>query len=173
MKLIILGAGGYGRTVADLANQLNIFSRIDFLDDNAVNAAVIGTCSEYSQFIAPDTYMYPAFGNGELRLQWIDQLIREGIPVPTLIHPNAYVSPTSVIGEATVVLPNAIISTDSVVKRGCLINCGAIIDHDCIIEDGTHICLGAIIKADNRIPRCTKVEAGVVIENRTYPVLVK
>lgn len=46
----------------------------------------------------------------------------------------------------------------------------SIIDHSCVIEDGVHICLGAIVKAENRIPRCMKVEAGVVIENRTYPV---
>jgi len=68
------------------------------------------------------------------------------------------------------VLPKAIINTGVVVNTGCIINCGAIIDHGCVIENGVHICLGAIVKAENRIPKCMKVEAGTVIENRTYPV---
>ncbi len=35
MKLIILGAGGYGRTVADIARQSKRYSDILFLDDNS------------------------------------------------------------------------------------------------------------------------------------------
>ncbi len=70
----------------------------------------------------------------------------------------------------TVVLPKAIINTGVKIECGCIINSGAIIDHGCVIEDGVHICLGAIIKAENQIPRCMKVDAGMVIENRTYPV---
>ncbi len=40
----------------------------------------------------------------------------------------------------------------------------------CVVEEGAHICLGAIVKAENQIPKCMKVEAGTVIENRTYPL---
>lgn len=40
----------------------------------------------------------------------------------------------------------------------------------CVIEEGVHICLGAIVKAENRISKCMKIEAGTVIENRTYPL---
>ena len=47
-----------------------------------------------------------------------------------------------------------------------LINC--VIDHGCVIERGVHVCLGALVKAENRIPALMKVEAGQVIENRTY-----
>lgn len=39
--------------------------------------------------------MYPAFGNNELRLSWLDKLEQAHIPVMTLVHPTAYVSPTA------------------------------------------------------------------------------
>lgn len=93
-----------------------------------------------------------------------------GANIPTLIHNTAYVSPEATVERGTVVLPKTIINTGVVITSGCIINCGAIIDHGCVIEEGVHICLGVIVKAENRIPQCMKVEAGVVIENRTYPV---
>ena len=34
MRLIILGAGGYGRTVADTAAQTGAYNEILFLDDS-------------------------------------------------------------------------------------------------------------------------------------------
>ncbi len=170
MKLIIIGAGGYGRTVADIARQSGRYSDILFLDDNSTAEDIIGKCSEYINFIVPDTEIYPAFGNNEGRLQWIKKIEAAGGTVPTIIHETAYVSAEATVEYGTVVLPKAIINTGVTVKQGCIINCGAIIDHGCVIEEGAHICLGAIIKAENRIPKCIKVEAGTVIENRMYPL---
>ena len=170
MKLIILGAGGYGRTVVDIARQSGRYTEVSFLDDNSIDPLVIGECSDYINHIDSETELYPAFGNNEGRIQWIEQLEAVGANIPTIIHDTAYVSPEATVERGTVVLPKAIINTDSVINSGCIINCGAIIDHGCVIEEGVHICLGAIVKAENRIPRCMKVEAGMVIENRTYPV---
>lgn len=170
MEIIILGAGGYGRTVADIARQSGKYAEVYFLDDNSTDELVIGKCSEYIKHISQDTELYPAFGNNEGRLQWIERLEAAEAVIPTIIHNTAYVSPEATVGKGTVVLPKAIINTSVRIERGCIINCGAIIDHGCVIEDGVHICLGAIIKAENRIPRCMKVEAGMVIENRTYLV---
>ena len=170
MKLIILGAGGYGRTVADIARQSKCYSGVFYLDDNSTADDVVGKCSEYIKFIAPNTEIYPAFGNNEGRLQWIKKIEVAGGTVPTFIHETAYVSPEATVEYGTVVLPKSTINTGVTVKRGCIVNCGAIIDHGCVIEEGAHICLGAIIKAENRIPRCMKVEAGTVIDNRIYPL---
>lgn len=45
-RLVILGAGGYGRTVADLAAQSGQFAPIVFLDDNSAAADVAGKCAD-------------------------------------------------------------------------------------------------------------------------------
>ena len=111
MKLIILGAGGYGRTVADLARQSGRYSEVYFLDDNATDSLVIGKCSDYIYHISSDTEIYPAFGDNEVRLKWIEQLEGSEVRVPTLIHDTAYVSPKATVGVGTVVLPKAIINT--------------------------------------------------------------
>ena len=170
MRLIILGAGGYGRTVADVAAQTGQFDEISFLDDNSVAPDVAGKCAEFERFREGQTAFYPAFGNNEGRLKWLYRLQEAGCAVPTIIHPTAYVSPTAQIEPGAVVLPHAIVNTGCVVKTGCIVNCGAIVDHDCVLEEGVHVCLGAIVKAENRIPKCMKIEAGEVVQNRAYPL---
>lgn len=170
MRLIILGAGGYGQTVADLAQQSGRYESVSFLDDNASGADVMGKCGDFAAFADGDTEMYPAFGNNQGRLNWLDKLEAAEIPIPTIIHATAYVSPTANIQKGCVVLPGAIVNTGCQVERGCIINCGAIVDHGCVIEEGGHVCLGAIVKAENHIPKCMKIEAGQVVENRTYPL---
>lgn len=170
MRLIIFGAGGYGQTVADIARQSGRYSDIRFLDDGKSDPEILGGCADFATFADGETEMYPAFGNNTGRLVWLDKLKAAGISVPTLVHPTAYVSPTAQLGEGVMVLPKALINTDCRVERGCIINCGCIIDHGCVLKEGVHVCLGAIVKAENRIPATAKVEAGEVVQNRTYPL---
>lgn len=56
MRLIILGAGGYGRTVADIVDQTGAYDEIHFLDDNSQAFGVIGKCAEFKQFDGEETF---------------------------------------------------------------------------------------------------------------------
>ena len=168
MKLMILGAGGYGRTVEDAAAQTKAYDDICFLDDASTDA--VGTCGEFHRFINQDTAFYPAFGNNALRLEWLRKLQESGCIIATIIHPTAYVSPRAKVCLGTVILPGAIVNTGTLVREGCIINCGAIVDHDCVLGEGVHVCLGAIVKAENGIPPCQKIEAGQIVGNREYPL---
>ena len=171
MKLIILGAGGYGQTIADIAEQLGY--EVSFLDDNSDKAMdtlykAMDTCANFAQYIDADTSFYPAFGNNEVRAAWLEKLMEAGCNISTIIHPTAYVSPKAHVLPGTAILPGAIVNTGCIIKSGCIINCGAVVDHGCTLEEGVHVCLNAIVKADNHLPRCMKVEAGTVIGNREY-----
>ena len=171
-KLVILGNGGYSRTLQDVAEQLgyNLLAVLDDKDpDHPLDSFV-----DYISSSSPDDRdslkevekmeFIPAFGNNAFRMEWINKLQTAGAVLATLIHPTAYVSPTASIALGTVILPHAIINTDVVINRGCIINLGAILDHGCIIEEGVHICLGAIVKGENRIEKYSKIEAGEVVE---------
>ncbi|MDD3340221.1 MAG: hypothetical protein PHS82_15355 [Lachnospiraceae bacterium] len=164
MRLVVFGFGGYGKTVADIATQLGY--EITFLDDVIPDHPL----SSFTDYISSDTSFIPAFCNNAFRLEWIEKIQQAGGQLATLIHPNAYISPTASVVEGCVVLPHAIINTDTTIEKGCIINLGAIVDHGCVIEEGCHICLGAIVKGANRIERLTKIEAGEVIEARRWPV---
>ncbi|MGF0019626.1 hypothetical protein [Sporofaciens sp. SGI.106] len=163
-RLVILGAGGYGRTVADVAHQLG-YSTIILDDANPAHPL-----SSFQSYINPTTSFIPAFGNNTFRLEWINRIEENGGQLAKLIHSTAYISPTATISPGCVILPHAIINTDVVVGKGCIINLGAIVDHGCILEEGVHICLGAIVKGENRIERLSKIEAGEVVERGQYPL---
>jgi len=169
-KLLILGAGGYGKTVADLASQLGIYDKIAFLDDGRTGEGILGSCGEFRTFADEDTQMYPAFGNNAVRMAWLNRLVDCGISVPTLVHPRAYVSPETRIEAGTVVLPMAVVNTGVTVKMGSIINIGTLLDHDSVIEPGCHLAPGVIVKAENRIAAGSKIESGTVIENREFPL---
>lgn len=160
-KLLILGAGGYGRTVADVAEQLGYSTIV--LDDADPDHPL----SSFKAYINSSISFIPAFGNSTFRLEWINRIEENGGQLASLIHPTAYISPTATISQGTVILPHAIVNTDVVVGKGCIINLGAIVDHGCILEEGVHICLGAIVKGENRIEKCNKIEAGEVAERGT------
>ena len=169
-KLLILGAGGYGKTIADVAAQLDLYDEISFLDDISTAQMVVGKCEDVFCLADANTEVYPAFGNNEARMNWLFRLLGAGLTVPTLVHPRAYVSPTAKLGTGVMVLPMAVVNTRVTVEMGCIINIGALIDHDSIIGAGTHLAPGAIVKAENRIPGRIKIDSGEVIENRAYPL---
>lgn len=158
-RLIIMGAGGYGRTVADLAEQLG-YAPIITLDDKFTGFEL----STFLSYIDSNTEFIVAFGNNQLRLNWCNRIVDFGGMLATLIHSTSYVSPKAKVLEGCVVLPNAIINTGVEVGRGCILNLGCIVDHDTVIEEGCHICMGAIVKGENRISCLEKIEAGVVVD---------
>ena len=163
-RIIILGAGGFAKTLADILQQNKTYNEIFFLDDTKTGESILGKCNEFIKFKNENMDMYPAFGNNEVRSKWFKLLQQENINIPTIIHNRAYISPTAKLEEGVAVLPKAVINTNCVVKQGCIVNCGAIIDHDCILEEFVHVCIGAMIKAENRIPAMMKIEAGEVVE---------
>ena len=169
MRLVILGAGGYGQTVADVAWQSGKYTDVNFLDDQE-GPGVLGKLADFAQFNDGNTEMIPAFGNNAFRMEWMDRLAEAEIPVATLVHKRAYVSPTVQLEDGVVVLPMSAVNTGCVLKRGVIINCGAVVDHGCVLEEGVHICVNAAVKAENRIPAQTKIEACQVVQNRTYPL---
>ena len=168
MRLIILGAGGHGRVVADLAEQIEKYDEIVFLDDNSNDDKVVGKCSDYIKFKSQDTEMYPAFGNNQGRVEWESKLEDAGIKLAKIIHPLAYISPKAEIADGCIIMPYAIINTATVVKKACIINIGAIVDHDCILEEGCHLAPGVIVKGENKVPTCTKIDSGEVVALQYY-----
>ena len=167
-RLVILGSGGYGKTVEDIVLSANMYDEIVFLDDGSKDARVAGKCADFEKYISTDTHFYPAFGNNPLRIKWMDTILDAGGFVPTIVHPQTYVSRNAVIGQGTVVLPNATVNTTAVIGRGCIVNFGAVVDHDVVIGEGVHLCLNCAVKAYNHIPPYSKIEAGKIILNNTF-----
>lgn len=89
-KLLILGAGGYGRTVAEAAaGQFETA----FLDD--ASPLALAPCARYAEFVGEYAFAYPAFGDNALRAQWLQKLKAAGFRLPVLRHAQSFVSPSA------------------------------------------------------------------------------
>lgn len=161
-SLLILGAGGHGQVVKEIAEACG-YDTVAFLDDKAPDA--IGKLNE-APYLAPNyDGVIIAIGNNKLRLEITSKLERwEGINIVTLIHPTAYISPSAVIGTGTVIEPRAVVNARSKIGSGCIISVGAIVDHDCGIGHCSHINAGAICMAGSKVEKLTKVNAGEIIK---------
>ena len=167
-RLVILGFGGYGKTINDVVLSGKLFDETVFLDDKSTDPRVQGVCGDYVNYIDDNTWFYPAFGNNNLRVEWIQIFHGAGAQVATIIHPSAYVSTDALVETGCAVLPQTVINTTAKVRTGCIINFGAVVDHDVVIEKGVHLCINSVVKAYNRIAPFAKIEAGQVIFNNTF-----
>lgn len=159
-SLLIVGAGGHGKVVAEVAEDIGYYE-VAFLDDN--NPEAIGKISEIGKFVGEYGDAFVGIGNNKLRDELIQKLRDCGYTVPVLIHPSAYVSRTAVIDIGTIVEPKAIVNANSHIGYGCIISVGSVVDHDVEVGACCHINVGAIVKAGGEIESFRKLEAGEVV----------
>ena len=160
-SLLILGAGGHGKVVKEIAEAIG-YTKIAFLDDNSAEA--IGKIADSKDFVDEYKAAFVGIGNNKFRGELLARLEQEGYKIPVLVHPTAYVSKSAVIGKGTVVEPKAIVNANSKIGVGCIVSVGAIVDHDVVLEDSVHVNAGAICKAGSFVSRETKLEAGQVVK---------
>lgn len=167
MKLLILGAGGHGKVVKEVAEAMcddsenQFYSGIDFLDDNASEA--IGKISDLEKWHDSYDHVFVGIGNNAVRKRLLEKLTELNCQIPVLIHPTAYISKSAVVKIGTVVEPMAIVNANTTVEQGSIISVGSIVDHDVVVESCCHVNAGAICKAGSRIETGRKLEAGEVV----------
>ncbi|MGH8249542.1 MAG: acetyltransferase [Steroidobacteraceae bacterium] len=149
MKLLVVGAGGHGRVVADIAASDPDWTEIAFLDDRipvgSTSGAwkVAGTIPELATLSTRFDACVAALGDARLRLEHLGRARAAGYRVPVLMHARAAVSSRARLAEGVVVCAGAIVNIGAVVAGGCIVNSGATVDHDCRLEEGVHVCPGS------------------------------
>ena len=163
-KLVIIGASGQGKVIADIAIK-NGYRDIFFLDDNeSINECsgypVIGKSSEVGNL---DADVIVGIGNADIRKQ-IQETIDENKLV-TLAHPSAVVAEDVMMGAGTVVMAGAVINPGARVGKGCIINTCSSVDHDCVVGDYVHIAVGSHLCGTVTVGDGTWIGAGATVSN--------
>lgn len=165
-KLVIVGASGHGKVIADIA-KLNGYDNIVFLDDDetvkeCAGYPVVGVSCAFSQ-VERDVVI--AIGNAKIRSRLQAQYESHGFHLVTLIHPNATVADTAEIGAGSVVMAGAVINPYAKIGRGCIVNTCASVDHDCEVGDYVHVAVGAHLCGTVSIGSHTWIGAGATVSN--------
>lgn len=164
MNLLILGAGGQGQVVKETAQSMYIFEKIDFLDDDPNKTTAIDSCEHYQKYVDEYPIAFVSFGKNDLRAMWIEKLEKAGFILPKIVHREASVSPSAIIGSASIIEAKANVSANVIIGKGCFVSSGAIIDHDAVLNDCCHIDCGAMVKGKCTVASLRKVQSGSIVE---------
>ncbi len=142
-KLVIIGAGGHGKVVADVAGKLCFYETILFLDDRGTvteccGFPVAGKSGNAAEYIG-EADIFVAIGSADARAR--------------------------VMARGTVVMAGAVINSDAQIGEGCIVNTCSSVDHDCILKDYVHVSVGAHVAGGVQIGDKTWIGAGAVVSN--------
>ncbi len=174
-NLLIWGASGHARVVAetvDLLDGLRIVGFVDNLDPGRRGEAFMGATvlggeeAALEQLARGADHVFLAFGNCAARLALDERLSSRGVRFPTIVHPRAVVSPSAVVGPGTLVVAGAVVNAGTSLGRQVIVNTSSSVDHECTLAEGVHVAPGAHLAANVRVGRGTWVGLGALVKEK-------
>ena len=146
-KISIFGAGGFGREVKLLIEQINEAEKewefIGFWDDDknlpdTINeASLLGGMSELNEYNEGELYLVCAVGEPSIKEKIINSIKNPLIKFPVLIHPTAISGNEKfvTIGEGTIIAAGVIITVNIEIGKHVILNLMCTVGHDTKIGD--------------------------------------
>ncbi len=149
--VLLLGAGGHGRVVAQVLRAAGR-EIAGFLDDDPTKIGievdglrVLGTSEDAARLGSSiGAVVIVGVGDNTQRGARLSQLQAEGVAIASVVDPSAVVAPGVTIGAGAVVMPRAVVNTGCTIGFGCIVNTSASLDHDTALGDCAHASPGAI-----------------------------
>lgn len=181
-NLIIIGAGGMGRTFFDLAKESCGYERDylikGFIDDNIHSLdnfqtypCILDRINDY--IVQPDDVFVCSIG-GEARKKCIEEILAKGGTFITMIHKTARIGTNVYLGKGNLVGAFTTIAADAHIGDYNFIQSNIIIGHDVKIGDWNRIdsyvmCVGGIkIGNENMIHTAAVLNHKVVVGNNAH-----
>ncbi len=169
-SLLIVGAGGHGRSVAEAVLIADQFRLVGFADDGAFargeavwDLPVLGPATEFENYASHATHAVVAIGNNVLRQKLFAQLQAAGFALASVIHPKAIVSPRAQLGAGVAVMAGSIVGTEATLGQGAIVNCGAVVDHHAQVHEFGHLGVNACMAGGSVLGALAWMQAGSVI----------
>ena len=195
-KIVIVGAGGFGREVKMLIDQINLkeckYEFLGFYDDGFEkgttinNNQVLGSIGDLANS-SQELNVVVAIGSPEIKRKIVEKLTSATIKFPTLIHPSVLVGDEFVsIGNGCIICAGTIITCNIEIKDFVILNLMCTVGHDTVINsfasfmpsvnisgevvihEGVYVGTGAKIINQLEIGNQTIVGAGAVV-SKTLP----
>ncbi len=160
--LLIVGAGGHGRAVAEAAMLAGDWSDIVFADDSFPGQQctgpwrIIGRTDELPDMVGKCDQAIVAIGNQAARVRLTGMLEAAGAALATVVHPRAWVSAHATVGAGSAIMAGAVVGAYAQVGRGVIVNANATADHDVLLGDFAHLGVGV------------QLAGGVVVAERAW-----
>lgn len=163
--IVIVGAGGFGREVAWLIENINDVKSewhiLGFVDDNPEiqgvsfnEYKVIGTIEWLK---SQEMYVVFAIGNPITKKKLVTSLSSSKNQYPVLIHPNVLFSKSVSFGEGCIICAGNILTTDITCGKHVILNLSCSVGHDVVIGDYCTILPAVRISGKVELAECVSV----------------
>jgi sugar O-acyltransferase (sialic acid O-acetyltransferase NeuD family) len=163
--LVIIGAGGHGRVVADAALAMKHWTRIVATDRNA--ARCIGELLPGVALVPFDQALQLAGAQVHVAIGSAEAREREAKPfddrLATVIHPRASVSIAAVLAPGCFVAAQAVVAPGARVGSCVIVNHGAVVDHDVQVGDFSHVAPLSALGGEAQVGAAVLVGAGAAV----------
>ena len=172
-KLLLVGAGGFGRMVAEQAMLQYNCAVVD--DGQAVGTEicgipVVGGLADLPELRKDYDLLVVGIGNNQFRAQLYEKAKALGYAIPNIVVPSAYISPYAKLGCGCVVLQNACVQNGASVGSGVLLNAGTEVHCDAAVEDYTLIYTNSVVRTGATVGNFTRIGSNcTVCNNATVP----
>lgn len=152
-RLLIIGAGGFGRSVAEAAIASGSYALTGFADDRWPDLPpiwgypILAKASDLRPLEGRVDAAIVAIGDNTRRREIFAEAMRIGLHMANVIHPRAYVAPTAQLARGIAVMAGAVVGCEARVNDGALVNSGAIVDHHAEVGAFAHLGIGACLPA--------------------------
>jgi sugar O-acyltransferase (sialic acid O-acetyltransferase NeuD family) len=168
-RILLLGAGGHGKAMADLVLAGGAYGVAGFVDAapktcQVLGLPVLGNESLLGALVTQGIALaHPSIGHNAQRLAAAGRLRAAGFALPSLVHPSALIGHAARLGDGAAILARAVIGPEAEIGPLVLINTGAIVEHDCRVAEAAHIGPGAVLAGGVRIGAGALIGAGAVV----------
>ena len=169
-KLLLVGAGGFGRVVSEHTTQEYDCAFVDdgvAVGTNVCGVPVIGCIQDLCELRKEYKLLIVTIGNNKLREDIYQKAIELGYSFPNIICSSAYVSPFAKLGWGCVLLNNAVVQNGSSVGNGVLLNPGVEIHHDSLVDDYALIYTNSAVRTYAKVGKRVRIGSNVTISNNT------
>ena len=173
--IVVFGAGGHAKVVAQTLRRLRSFELLGFIDEVDParkgepfgGATILGGREVLGALLGRGVRaMAIAFGANDARLQRSLEMAALGFAFPTLVDPEAVVADDVPTGAGTYIAAGAVVQPGASLGNQVIVNTGAIVEHDCRVGDGVHLCPRSCLAGHVKVGCCTWIGAGALVRDR-------
>ena len=159
-KVVIIGAGGFGREVIEIFKDQNRLQKqweiLGFIDENSAlsgkiinNFSVLGGLDWFEN--NRDVGCVIAIGDPKTKKRIADFLEKKDVLFYNAIHPSVIISEFVNLGNDVIICAGSILTVNILIKNHVILNLNNTVGHDSVIEDYCSIMPGVSINGENHI----------------------
>lgn len=176
-KIVIWGAGGHARVIADIIRLSGNYEIIGFIDsvnrerwdEKFCGAVILGGEEKIAHFYSEGVRnLFVAIGDCTARSELSLRAESIGFTLPILQHPNSVIATDVLLTKGTVIMAGAVINSGTCIGANVIINTSAIVDHECDIGDSVHISPGAKLGGEVQIGKKTWIGIGATVRDKIH-----